>query len=593
MAFKKPPKLKATLPALNEDERLAKHRLLKNLTNSVYPVFRGTRGNLTLRATHLKSLMDELAQATPETYDEADIAKLESLSRDVDFILSSLEPFREKLLHVVAQAKPTPYPKGDQTAELSMTFATTEEVSEAEYEDDPISRVIRRAKEKANLPPAVTLLPLFDDQAEALEDILKWARDRTEDEPFYVLRGYAGTGKSTLMTHVVHHLGGLVCPTALTNKAARVLTEMLRAANLVVVKAATIYSVLKLVMKQEEDKLVLTKVEAQDAPIQAGTVYLVDECSMIPKVVLREIRYFAERHNVKFLFVGDPFQVNPVGEVRSPVWKLDVPNWRLVKIRRFDSSLLNLSSEVRRRIKDKVYNIDDLFFPSDEITITKSAKYRTKVQDAFVATNGEDPNLRVIAWTNRRVNEYSSAIRDALGRKEPYEPGDALMMAAPIQEVIPSANNRFASNTKRIVSYIDDEVKVTSVTDDSVPVILGDTRLVVPVHKLTVAGDYSGNLFIPKNVSAFEKRLSTLADEARVATGRERGHLWKSFWDAKEQFHSVRYAQAMTVHRSQGSTYREVFLDAGNIASNPNERERMKCLYVGSSRPSKLLHVRM
>ena len=592
MAFKKMPKAKATLPALTEEERLVKRLLLEKLFNNVYPVIRGARSHLTYKLPIFDAMLAEMSQMLPQTYDAADIDKLTQMAQGLDFLLTHLVPFRDLLQGVLDRADPSPYLLEPEPPKI--VESEDEDEDENEEEDNKgnrypsLSAVLHRALE----PQPVTLLPLFDDQAEALEDILTWANDKTDDEPFYVLRGYAGTGKSTLMTHVVHRLGNLVCPTALTNKAARVLTDMLKAANLDVVKASTIYSVLKLVMKQEEDKLVLTKVEAQDAPIQAGTVYLVDECSMIPKVVLREIKAFAERHNVKFLFVGDPFQVNPVGEVRSPVWKLDAPNWQLTKIRRFDSSLLNLSSEIRRRIKEKVYHIDDLFFPSDEIKITKPTKYLTKVQDAFVATKGDDPGLRVIAWTNRRVNEYSNAIRSALGRTEPYEPGDSLMMAAPVQEVV-STSSRFNSTTKKIVAYTDDEVKVTSVTDGAVPVVLGDVRLVVPVHNLTVAGDYSGNLLIPKDVSAFDQRLSTLADEARVATGRERGQLWRSFWEAKEKFQSVRYAQAMTVHRSQGSTYREVFLDAGNVASNPNERERMKCLYVGASRPSKLLQVRL
>ena len=52
---------------------------------------------------------------------------------------------------------------------------------------------------------------------------------------------------------------------------------------------------------------------------------------------------------------------------------------------------------------------------------------------------------------------------------------------------------------------------------------------------------------------------------------------------------AVQVAHAMTVHRSQGSTYKRVFVDVKDILANPIRKERQSLLYVGYSRPSEEL----
>jgi len=67
--------------------------------------------------------------------------------------------------------------------------------------------------------------------------------------------------------------------------------------------------------------------------------------------------------------------------------------------------------------------------------------------------------------------------------------------------------------------------------------------------------------------------------------------LWRRFWDLKDLFHDVRFAYALTAHRSQGSTYQNVLVDYGDILYNRNRREAFQCLYVGCSRASKRLYL--
>ena len=66
---------------------------------------------------------------------------------------------------------------------------------------------------------------------------------------------------------------------------------------------------------------------------------------------------------------------------------------------------------------------------------------------------------------------------------------------------------------------------------------------------------------------------------------------WNLFWTIKEEFLDIRHCHAITSHKSQGSTYREAFIDASDILSNPNEVEGLKCLYVAVSRASDTAHI--
>jgi exodeoxyribonuclease-5 len=67
--------------------------------------------------------------------------------------------------------------------------------------------------------------------------------------------------------------------------------------------------------------------------------------------------------------------------------------------------------------------------------------------------------------------------------------------------------------------------------------------------------------------------------------------LWKKFWEHKELFHDIKYAYALTAHRSQGSTYENVWVDYQDVLFNRNRKEAFQCLYVACSRPTTCLHL--
>jgi len=66
---------------------------------------------------------------------------------------------------------------------------------------------------------------------------------------------------------------------------------------------------------------------------------------------------------------------------------------------------------------------------------------------------------------------------------------------------------------------------------------------------------------------------------------------WDGYWGLKRAFHPLQYAYALTVHRSQGSTFNRVFLDLPNLLRNSNPKEKQQLLYTAVTRASEQLAI--
>jgi superfamily I DNA/RNA helicase len=89
------------------------------------------------------------------------------------------------------------------------------------------------------------------------------------------------------------------------------------------------------------------------------------------------------------------------------------------------------------------------------------------------------------------------------------------------------------------------------------------------------------NFIVTDNKQALDRLLEFMAKNVLAK------HFdWIDYWKIKRIFTDIRPAYAMTVHKSQGSTFENVFVDAQDILSNPNREEALRCLYVAISRAS-------
>jgi exodeoxyribonuclease V len=170
-------------------------------------------------------------------------------------------------------------------------------------------------------------LQLSDQQEQALDKILKWYKS---SDQFFVLAGYAGSGKSTLSKEVARQIPNCAFA-AYTGKAAFVLREK-GAQN-----ACTIHGLLY--NYDGKDKNGDPKFKLKN--INSDTLVIIDEYSMIEKSMVQDILSKCK----KVLFIGDPAQLPPIRDKEQSL----APDFFLTDIHRqaADNSIIKWAHEIR------------------------------------------------------------------------------------------------------------------------------------------------------------------------------------------------------------------------------------------------------
>ena len=413
---------------------------------------------------------------------------------------------------------------------------------------------------------ALVPFKLSNDQEEAWSKIQNWIQ---LSEPYFVLKGFAGTGKSTLMKLLLSlemHYNFVF--TAPTNKAAGELSRLIGRAT------STIYSLLGIRMMPVEDKLELTYPESLPR-ISKGTIVVIDEAFMIGKKLLKFIKMLRKELDIRILFVGDPEQFNPIGESYSPVKKLDIHSnfkARLTQVMRFDNQILALSERIREYAREKRYDESPIFSDNKDgegVFVYSNKGFEKRL---LSMSQEEFADTKVIAWRNKTVDKYNKLIRDNLGYNGDYVNGEMLLLAEPIEE------------DERIVAHTDEEgvasqVKQVEAKIDDLHIPVWSMLFKTPKYARTLLVPIPGDDTLPRI-------LNEKASNARaISHPYKRKLAWRDFFKLKKSFHPVRYNYALTGHRIQGTTLRGVFIDQDDMLANKNKREAYRGLYVAATRP--------
>ncbi len=393
-------------------------------------------------------------------------------------------------------------------------------------------------------------MSLNTDQIAALEKIKNWLAG---NEPYFALRGFSGTGKSTLMAEVAK-LDYNFYFSAPTNKATKVLSDFLN------LPTKTTYSLLGLRMVAEEDTRVLT---ANALPnLGTNPILVIDEAGMLQ----RNLVDLLVSAGYRCLLVGDPAQLNPIGEIMSRAWALAGKNRVLLsKVERYDNQLLALSIALRNNLKAKKW-VSPIKDDNDGVQGV-FVKTRKNFEAYIMSLRLEDwDTVKLCCWRNRTVEGYNNMIREALGFVEDYEVGERLLLASPY------------SVSGTIVAYTDEELVLKGI--DKRRFTFADYEL--EAYVFDVGRDFV--LHVPVDASAFEARKSKLASRASQLKGAARKAAWDEFWKFSDTFSQVRYGYAMTCHRVQGTTLDHVLVDQSDILANPNKPEAFRALYVAATR---------
>lgn len=409
---------------------------------------------------------------------------------------------------------------------------------------------------------------LNSDQVLAVNALLEFIENPRPPSWYFCFTGYAGTGKTFCMREVVarcRHSASSFAYTAPTNKAAKVLRQ-------VTGDACTIYSLLGLrVDKSGELKQV---VSGKPVDLSHIDCIVVDEASMVNANLFEILRLEAYKLGLKVIFMGDLAQLPPVKEVKSLSLSGEL-GANLTRVMRHDNQILTFATRVREQINTiaPCITIRSDNDANGGVWKLTPSEFKRKIFDA--AANGEfadGTQAKIIAWRNVRVAEYNNIARAAIFGSAAlpgfFLPGDRIVAAGPCER------------GDELLLHTDDEGIVESVADCLHPLEPKYKGIELMVR---TESDKKVRLLVlhPESKLAFDNDSQELAHAART---NPKG--WKRFWEHKELFMDIRYAYAITAHRSQGSTYETAFVDYQDVLYNRNRKEAFQCLYVACTRPT-------
>lgn len=424
-------------------------------------------------------------------------------------------------------------------------------------------------------------MKLNADQKSAVERIVRFF---TEEKGLGItLVGPGGSGKTTSIMFAVQELldaGLKVLMSAPTNKAVKQLEKSAREFGLSTENVAfqTVHSALGLAMLPNEENKYATKVAKGVLPI--FDVVIIDECSMLGKrVMYKHLLPECEEHGTRLLNMGDDMQLPPPLEDISPSFtEFEVLRLEKVERQAEGSEILSVAGTLRTAmLEDKPFKAPEP--EGRNIEFIKPGHFLKELVEHFdVDTDLEEQ--RVLAWSNRRVNEVNGAIRKKLfGPRPPrFVEGERVVTGAPLKTI-----------DGDILLSTDEECFVHNITESSVfDEHSGEDykvyRLVLkPIYEDNVSQAIA-NVLHESERERYTEQLERTARMAK-ASGSDARKVWAQYWAFKELFADIRYCYCITIHRAQGSTFGTTFLDVKDVLRNNKRFERQRLTYVGYSRP--------
>lgn len=300
-----------------------------------------------------------------------------------------------------------------------------------------------------------------------------------------------------------------------------------KAASLI--NGETVHSLLGLTVKEVGGKTVTVPTrKTPKTPLKEKVVF--DEASCLPKDILED---FVIPLVPKAILVGDDAQLNPVDESIIPFIGLDMPEVKLDHVHRFDGELLEVSYDIRKCVFDD----------TAQFAIPKSWESKE-----FLDLGPDDV---IIAWRNETVNYYNRQIKMHRYDTLDWVEGEHVRVGSFYER------NRLATESEYIITKVgrnfSTHYEAWNITLDNgctVPVLHDNDR------------------------AMYNEQLKTFADQQN----------WPAFWALKKAFCDLRPSFAITAHKSQGSTYDNVFVDYADIFANPKWNEAVRAAYVATTR---------
>ena len=454
---------------------------------------------------------------------------------------------------------------------------------------------------------------LSEDQEKALQHMIKFVSSKDRQ---MLLAGYAGVGKTSVLRIFLNYMKEhksateIVC-TAPTNEAVRVIAKITGEDY-----SKTIFSLLGLALMHVDDKdPILTQVGSPK--IQEYDLVIIDECSMLDHEIVQKIEGVLRQFSyLKVIYIGDEAQLPPIldtkrGITRSIVFGLQ-NKVQLTEVMRTakDSPIIGVVTDIRNNLDspDDVFSRDSVInekgdgiqfydsrdeFMEDLFTDFCSDEYKT-----------DNNYVRSIAYTNKAIYAMNQQIRKRLFQSDTlleYVVGENLIVDEPITERINSKVSKIIYNAGQRLRVLD----ISTSSDDEYGFRVWDLRVVNYEDPIDEQVKRTISVIFKEDVELYYGALTELANKAKskllkqipgkdgtMRNAYTKAEAWSGYFNFKEGYSWVKYSYAMTVHKSQGSTVKKVYVverDLNRLTWDDKQRNQLK--YVAFTRASNKLNI--
>ena len=447
------------------------------------------------------------------------------------------------------------------------------------------------SKIKAELPFEPT------EQQAVLLDALGAFLMSTDSEKIFLLKGYAGTGKTSVVSALVRAMNGLQQKTMLmapTGRAAKVIASY---------SGFSAFTIHKKIYRQKS----MAEFRFQLADnLYNNTLFIVDEASMISntggdtefgsgRLLDDLIEFVYSGDGCSLLLLGDTAQLPPVMQPHSPALEKDklagyglkVYEYTLTHVVRqaLESGILHNATLLRQQlVEEKTGEL-----PRFDLEGFKDIKHLNgmdlidEIQRAYNGVGVED--TIVVTRSNKRANMYNNGIRNrVLMKEDELTNGDLLMV---------TKNNYFWNKPYKEIDFIANGDILEVVRVRKYREIYGFRFVDLSLRSLDYGWEIDARILLdilqsdsPTQANEIHQKLfEAVAEDYPEITNKRM--LIKKIYES-EFFNAlqVKFAYAVTCHKAQGGQWKKVFIDPGQIADDQINSDYYRWLYTALTRAS-------
>lgn len=457
--------------------------------------------------------------------------------------------------------------------------------------------------------------PPTQEQEYALEVFAEFLTDR-DPHAVMILRGSAGTGKTTLSGAIVRTLKEIhqkVMLLAPTGRAAKVFSLN---------SGSPAYTIHRRIYREKSFSGVEGQFNLNDN-LYTDTLFMVDEASMIANMglggmsfgsgcLLDDLVHFVyQGRNDRLLLIGDKAQLPPVGEEESPALHAAMLEGYGLKVYECDlnevlrqsekSGILYNATMIRQMIThDDITQLPKIHFAGySDIKPMPGSELIEALADSYHHVGLDD--TIVVTRSNKRANIFNQGIRNmVLDREEELSQGDILMIVKNNyywMEEERKSNNKLQSNEIPAFLANGDRAKVLKVRRR---IDLYGFRFATLLLQFPDYGNYELEATV---------LLDTLTSEAPALTHEQQEQLFHQIEEdyqdiplkadrmkaiRQDQFFNalqVKFAYAVTCHKAQGGQWAHVYVDQGYMTDDMLNPDYIHWLYTAFTRATEMLYL--